>query len=80
MEQHIPLGMIMALNVLPSQQPPIPIEVPTEGPCPGNFVGSAGQEGVSKSTLLEENKNLEMRIADLEKQLKEKSGVQCGEQ
>lgn len=79
MEQHIPLGMIMALNVLPSQQPPIPIDVPTEGPCPGNFVGSAGEEDVSKSTLLEENRNLEKRIADLEKQLKDKSGVQCGE-
>merc|ERR1712072_913939 len=34
MEQHIPLGMVMAFNVLPSQQPPIPSNVPTEGPCP----------------------------------------------
>jgi len=34
MEQHIPLGMIMALNIKPSQQPKIPDDVPTEGPCP----------------------------------------------
>ena len=33
MEQHIPLGMVFALNVLPSLQPKIPPEVPTEGPC-----------------------------------------------
>jgi len=33
MEQHIPLGMIMALNVRPSQQLPIPKDVPSEGPC-----------------------------------------------
>merc|ERR1719379_1256689 len=34
MEQHIPTGQIMALNLLPSQQPHIPEDVPTEGPCP----------------------------------------------
>merc|ERR1712078_901700 len=34
MEQHIPLGMIMAVNIKPSLQPPIPDSVPTEGPCP----------------------------------------------
>eukprot|EP01065_Artemidia_motanka_P035702 TRINITY_DN43592_c0_g1_i1.p1 TRINITY_DN43592_c0_g1~~TRINITY_DN43592_c0_g1_i1.p1 ORF type:complete len:853 (+),score=299.24 TRINITY_DN43592_c0_g1_i1:76-2634(+) len=34
MEQHIPLGMSFALNVLESQQPPIPAHVPREGPCP----------------------------------------------
>ena len=34
MEQHIPLGMISALNLLPSKQPPIPENLPTEGPCP----------------------------------------------
>jgi len=33
MEQHIPTGQIMALNILPSEQPPIPSDVPTEGPC-----------------------------------------------
>jgi len=36
MEQHIPLGMMTVLNVLPSQQPPIPRSTPTEGPCPGS--------------------------------------------
>ena len=34
MEQHIPLGMMMALNILPSKQPAIPHDVPTDGPCP----------------------------------------------
>jgi len=34
MEQHIPTGQIMAFNLLPSKQPPIPNDVPTEGPCP----------------------------------------------
>ena len=33
MEQHIPLGMITALNILPSKQKPVPNSVPTEGPC-----------------------------------------------
>jgi FtsP/CotA-like multicopper oxidase with cupredoxin domain len=33
MEQHIPTGQMMAFNVLPSKQPPIPSDVPTEGPC-----------------------------------------------
>jgi FtsP/CotA-like multicopper oxidase with cupredoxin domain len=34
MEQHIPTGQIMAFNIKPSEQPPIPEDVPTEGPCP----------------------------------------------
>jgi len=34
MEQHIPTGQIMAFNIRPSEQPPIPGDVPTEGPCP----------------------------------------------
>jgi len=33
-EQHIPLGMVTVLNVLESQQKPVPNTVPTEGPCP----------------------------------------------
>lgn len=33
MEQHIPTGQVMAFNLLPSKQPPIPADVPTEGPC-----------------------------------------------
>jgi len=34
MEQHIPTGQIMAFSLLPSQQPPIPKDVPSEGSCP----------------------------------------------
>jgi FtsP/CotA-like multicopper oxidase with cupredoxin domain len=34
MEQHIPTGQIMAFNLLPSKQPPVPDDVPSEGPCP----------------------------------------------
>jgi len=34
MEQHIPTGQVMAFNLLPSQQPPIPSDVPSEGGCP----------------------------------------------
>jgi FtsP/CotA-like multicopper oxidase with cupredoxin domain len=34
MEQHIPTGMMIALNVLPSKQLPIPKDVPTSGTCP----------------------------------------------
>lgn len=34
MEQHIPGGQMMAFNIKPREQPPIPRDVPTEGPCP----------------------------------------------
>mmetsp|Transcript_128974 Transcript_128974/g.401231 ORF Transcript_128974/g.401231 Transcript_128974/m.401231 type:complete len:652 (+) Transcript_128974:34-1989(+) len=34
MEQHIPTGQIMAFNIRPKEHPPIPRDVPTEGPCP----------------------------------------------
>jgi len=34
MEQHIPTGQIMAFNIKPADQPPVPSDVPTEGPCP----------------------------------------------
>lgn len=33
MEQHLPLGMVMAMNIKPSQQKKIPATVPTEGSC-----------------------------------------------
>ena len=33
MEQHIPLGMMFALNILPSKVPAIPSDAPTEGPA-----------------------------------------------
>jgi len=34
MEQHIPTGQIMAFNIKPKEQPSIPADMPTEGPCP----------------------------------------------
>ena len=73
MEQHIPLGMIMALNVLPSQQPPIPGNVPTEGPCPlwsapKGLRGQQGQQGDDK--LLIENEHLRVEVQKLENELK----------
>jgi len=34
MNQHVSLGMQMIFNVLPDQQPAIPYDVPTQGPCP----------------------------------------------
>lgn len=34
MEQHIPTGQMMAFNIKPQDQPPIPQDVSTEGPCP----------------------------------------------
>lgn len=42
MNQHISLGMQSIFNVLPSQQPPIPADVPTQGPCP--VLNVTGQE------------------------------------
>lgn len=33
MEHHIPTGQVMAFNMLPDQQPPIPSDVASEGPC-----------------------------------------------
>ena len=83
MEQHIPLGMIMALNVLPSKQPKIPKSVPTEGPCPV-WSSPAGQvaEGGAKAAeagkfLATENARLEQRVKELEEQVKASSS-QCG--
>lgn len=34
MEQHIPTGQVMAFNIRPADQPAVPKDVPTEGPCP----------------------------------------------
>merc|ERR1719277_2533692 len=48
MEQHIPTGQIMAFNLLPSKQPPIPKDVPTEGSCPV-WSGRSAQERPRKS-------------------------------
>ena len=46
MEQHVPLGMIMALNILPSKQKPIPGNVPTDGPCPVWSAANKRPEGI----------------------------------
>ena len=79
MEQHVPLGMVMALNVLPSKQPPVPKDVPTEGPCPvwssptGKALGGV-DGGVQE--VVDENKHLAQRVVDLEKELTDAKG-QC---
>ena len=62
----------MAVNVLPSKQPPIPKSVPTEGPCP--VVGSEMwkvQEGdkAARLSMAGENAILKQRIKDLEAKL-----------
>ena len=69
MEQHIPLGMIMALNVLPSRQPPIPADVPTEGPCPvwsGDQARALAGDSGARATVVDENRRLRQRVQDLE--------------
>ena len=75
MEQHIPLGMVFAVNVLPSKQPPIPKEVPTEGPCP---VWSNDDS----ITVSAENIMLKQKINDLEKNLVSEKNLadQCQQQ
>jgi L-ascorbate oxidase len=60
MEQHIPLGMQMVINVKPSQQPPVPTKVPTSGWCP------KWNEKDTLTALLAENAELKARIAQLE--------------
>lgn len=83
MEQHIPLGMVTAINVLPSQQPPIPDNVPTEGPCPvwssasgrAGAVSANGVNGAPRNAsaavqdLVAENSALRQRLKDLEARL-----------
>jgi len=78
MEQHIPLGMIFAVNVLPSKQPPIPHDVPTEGPCPV-WSGDAGRamagDAAAKDVVVAENAMLKQRVKDLEKQLEAETAL-----
>eukprot|EP00939_MAST-03C_sp_MAST-3C-sp1_P001867 g1867.t1 len=75
MEQHIPLGMVFALNILPSKQPPIPAKSPTEGPCA--VVSPAGKTLAVDSLphLQRENARLEQRIRDLESTIESEN---CG--
>ena len=63
MEQHIPLGMVFAVNVLPSKQLPIPKEVPTEGPCP------VWSSNTDEMTIKKENDMLKQKVIDLQKEL-----------
>lgn len=79
MEQHIPLGMVFALNILPSKQPPIPEKVPTEGPCPvwsSHAKLAAGGNKTSALWLEAENKRLNQRVKDLEIQLNKQEAMQ----
>jgi FtsP/CotA-like multicopper oxidase with cupredoxin domain len=32
-EHHLVLGQMMAFNIKPAEQPPLPVDIPTEGPC-----------------------------------------------
>merc|ERR1711988_526950 len=69
MEQHISLGMIMALNILPSKQPPIPKDVPTEGPCPvwSSDEGKAiDGDADAQEALVSKNRKLEQQVRDLQ--------------
>ena len=61
--QHIPLGMVFAVNVLPSKQLPIPKEVPTEGPCP------VWSSNTDEMTIKKENDMLKQKVVDLQKKL-----------
>lgn len=70
MEQHIPLGMQMVFNVLPSQQPPVPPEIPTMGPCP--VVNSTSP---SLANLQKENANLKKRLAEMSKKVGHKASA-----
>lgn len=73
MEQHIPLGMVFAINVLPSKQPPIPADVPTEGPCPvwsAPNASSSAAPPAADGALLVQNDLLRMEVAKLETELK----------
>merc|ERR1712086_588205 len=78
-EQHIPLGMIMALNILPSKQKPIPADVPTEGPCPvwSSTAGKAvAGDGKAMEQMHADNVRLEQQVKDLEAKL-ERQQSQC---
>ena len=67
MEQHIPLGMVMAINVLPSKQLPVPESVPTEGTC--SVWSDAAANTTDIAALAAENRALRQRVAALEKQV-----------
>merc|ERR1712072_1374922 len=70
MEQHIPLGMIMAINVLPSKQKPVPHNVPTEGACSTMHSdgGVNGAEGGPEAARL---RRVISQLVDDVKQLKQ---------
>lgn len=76
MEQHIPLVMVFAVNVMPSKQPAQSQlgsleDVPTEGPCPlwTKANASTGRGGADRG-LLVENEHLRVEVQELERELK----------
>jgi hypothetical protein len=72
MEQHIPLGMVTALNVLPSQQKPIPGNVPSSGTCPKWWDSDGTLDGTNQSSrLILKIVKLQERVQQLETQLAE---------
>merc|ERR1719182_508176 len=52
MEQHVPTGMIAALNVKESRQPPIPSEEPRQGKCPRWSDAARGKPADASDTAL----------------------------
>ncbi len=73
MEHHIATGMMLALNILPSQQPPIPDDVPTDGPCPvwsrTNSSTGVSVAGLTNHQLVKENEDLRDQVRALQDKL-----------
>merc|ERR1719163_933231 len=73
MEQHIPLGMVFAVNVMPSKQPAQSQlgsleDVPTEGPCPlWTKANASTGRGSADRGLLVENEHLRVEVQELER-------------
>ena len=55
MEQHIPLGMQMMFNILPSKQALAPADIPTAGACP--MIGMKSDNS-QINLLVQENQKL----------------------
>ncbi len=62
----------MALNVLPSKQPPIPKDVPTEGPCPvwsSDEAKALEGDADAQQAIVTKNRELEQQVRDLQAEL-----------
>jgi hypothetical protein len=59
MEQHIPLGMQMMFNVLPSKQELAPASIPTTGNCP--MIGMKSDNS-QVNILVQENAKLREQL------------------